>query len=40
VGENTVRRVYRTLRRDWHRVVEVLAEFASQEPAPGAPGGS
>jgi DNA-binding transcriptional ArsR family regulator len=27
VGENTVRRVYRSLRDDWHRVVEVLKDF-------------
>ena len=27
VGENTVRRVYRALRDDWHRVVEILVEF-------------
>jgi DNA-binding transcriptional ArsR family regulator len=27
VGENTVRRVYRALRDDWHRVVDVLADF-------------
>jgi DNA-binding transcriptional ArsR family regulator len=32
VGENTVRRVYRTLRRDWHRVVEVLADFLPTDP--------
>jgi DNA-binding transcriptional ArsR family regulator len=35
VGENTVRRVYRSLRRDWHRVVEVLREFV---PPPAKPG--
>lgn len=27
VGENTVRRVYRSQRADWHRVVEVLTDF-------------
>jgi DNA-binding transcriptional ArsR family regulator len=27
VGENTVRRVYRALRDDWHRVVEILSDF-------------
>jgi DNA-binding transcriptional ArsR family regulator len=35
VGENTVRRVYRSLRRDWHRVVEVLVEFVPQDPKRG-----
>jgi DNA-binding transcriptional ArsR family regulator len=38
VGENTVRRVYRSLRRDWHRVVEVLSEFVPPETKPGATG--
>jgi DNA-binding transcriptional ArsR family regulator len=33
VGENTVRRVYRALRDDWHRVVEVLGDFV---PPPDA----
>ena len=32
VGENTVRRVYRSLRRDWHRVVEVLDDFVPPAP--------
>jgi DNA-binding transcriptional ArsR family regulator len=36
VGENTVRRVYRSLRDDWHRVVEVLSDFVPPERAPGA----
>jgi DNA-binding transcriptional ArsR family regulator len=27
VGENTVRRVYRSMRPDWDRVVEVLDDF-------------
>ena len=41
VGENTVRRVYRSLRRDWHRVVDVLVDFipptdpASESAGPG-----
>ena len=35
VGENTVRRVYRSLRRDWHRVVEVLGDFVPPEVKPG-----
>jgi len=39
VGENTVRRVYRTLRRDWNRVIEVLTDFLPQDPAPKASGG-
>jgi DNA-binding transcriptional ArsR family regulator len=39
VGENTVRRVYRTLRRDWHRVVEVLSDFLPQDASPKASGG-
>jgi DNA-binding transcriptional ArsR family regulator len=34
VGENTVRRVYRSLREDWHRVVEVLADFVPKDPKP------
>ena len=34
VGENTVRRVYRSLRRDWHRVVEVLSEFVPPKSKP------
>jgi hypothetical protein len=38
VGENTVRRVYRTLRRDWNRVVEVLSEFVPPETAAGTRG--
>lgn len=33
VGENTVRRVYRSLRADWHRVVEVLNDFVPPEAA-------
>ncbi|HMJ34128.1 MAG TPA: winged helix-turn-helix domain-containing protein [Baekduia sp.] len=32
VGENTVRRVYRSLRPDWHRVAEVLDDFVPPEP--------
>lgn len=36
VGENTVRRVYRSLREDWHRVVEVLKDFVPQEPKAGS----
>ncbi len=36
VGENTVRRVYRSLREDWHRVVEVLSEFVPPERKPGS----
>ena len=36
VGENTVRRVYRSLRADWYRVVEILSEFVPTEPKPGA----
>jgi DNA-binding transcriptional ArsR family regulator len=31
VGENTVRRVYRSLRPDWARVVEVLHDFVPPE---------
>ena len=31
VGENTVRRVYCSLRSDWHRVVEVLDDFVAPE---------
>jgi DNA-binding transcriptional ArsR family regulator len=31
VGENTVRRVYRSLRPDWSRVVEVLDDFVPPE---------
>jgi DNA-binding transcriptional ArsR family regulator len=31
VGENTVRRVYRSLRPDWARVVEVLDDFVPAE---------
>jgi DNA-binding transcriptional ArsR family regulator len=34
VGENTVRRVYRALRADWHRVVEILSEFVPPEAKP------
>ena len=33
VGENTVRRVYRSLRRDWHRLAELLDEFVPPTPA-------
>lgn len=33
-GENTVRRVYRTLRGDWHRVVDVLSDFVPPDRAP------
>ncbi len=36
VGENTVRRVYRSLRADWYRVVEVLADFVPPTPKRGA----
>ena len=32
VGANTVRRVYRTVRHDWHRVVDVLVEFVPPVP--------
>jgi DNA-binding transcriptional ArsR family regulator len=32
VGENTVRRVYKALRPDWHRVVDVLADFVPSVP--------
>ena len=38
VGANTVRRVYRALRRDWDRVVDVLIEFVPPAPSPDAPG--
>jgi DNA-binding transcriptional ArsR family regulator len=31
VGENTVRRVYRALRPDWHRVVAVLDDFVAPD---------
>jgi DNA-binding transcriptional ArsR family regulator len=36
VGENTVRRVYRALRADWHRVVEVLSDFVPPEVKPNS----
>jgi DNA-binding transcriptional ArsR family regulator len=36
VGENTVRRVYRSMRHDWHRVVEVLGDFVPPERRPDA----